>query len=86
MDASQTCTGPKTQRHFEVSSNCEIFVHAQSATALPIWKLDNTWMFVRWDFYQQNLPRPNPLIPKAAFEDMVRRVFPTMILKLGFYL
>lgn len=76
MDPSQTCTGPKTQRSFEVSSNGQIFVHAQSATALPIWELENTGMFERWNFYQQNWRRPDPLIPKADFENMVRRIIP----------
>jgi hypothetical protein len=74
---SQTCTGPKTQRYFEVSSDGQIFVHAQSTTALPIWSLNNTEMFLRWDFYEHGTrTRPTPWIPKADFENMVRAVIP----------
>jgi hypothetical protein len=75
MYLSQTCTGPKTQNFFEVLLNGQTFIHAESATALPIWELEKTWIFERWDFYR-NGPRPDPLIPKADFENRVRAGIP----------
>src|SRR5690349_21599773 len=77
MDTSQTCTGPKGQGFFEVVVDGQTYVHAQSATALPMWSLQETVMFWRWDFYEGgSRTRPNPLMPKAEFERCVRKVIP----------
>jgi hypothetical protein len=72
---SHNCTGPKTQAFFEVIREGRVYIHAQSATAQPIPRLEETNMFGRWDFYNYG-PKPDPLIPKADFERMVRAIIP----------